>query len=111
MVLNIFDRLALGIKIHDLHQGFRVYTRTLLEQVNYTKNTNGYLFSFELIAQAAFKKIPIAEVPVETNYQGEKRGASLRSSLRYSFATFKVLVLFYGAKLGSVSEIFKAPSR
>lgn len=109
VALNVFDRLALGVPVHDLHQGFRVYTRKLLEQVNYTANTNGYLFSFELIAQAKLKKIPIAEVPVETNYIGEKRGASLKNSLKYSFSTFKVLALFYAAKLGLLSEIFKNP--
>ncbi|MDO8590981.1 MAG: glycosyltransferase family 2 protein [bacterium] len=111
LTLNIFDRLVLGVRVHDLHQGFRVYTRKLLEQINYKANTNGYLFSFELIAQAAFKKITIAEVPVETNYTGEKRGASLKNSLKYSFATFKVLVLFFAAKLGIVSEIFKVPAK
>lgn len=111
VVLNIFDRIALGIKVHDLHQGFRVYTRKLLESVNYKANTNGYLFSFELIAQAVYKKIKIDEVPVETHYTGEKRGASLKSSLKYSFATFKVLVLFFSAKLGFVSEIFKTPTK
>ena len=111
VAMNTFDRFALGVPVHDLHQGFRVYTRKLLESVNYTANTNGYLFSFELIAEAKFKKIPIAEVPVETNYTGEKRGASLKNSLKYSFATFKVLALYYGAKLGFVSEIFKNPAQ
>ncbi|MDO8482914.1 MAG: glycosyltransferase family 2 protein [bacterium] len=111
VALNLFDRFALGVPVHDLHQGFRVYTRKLLECVNYTANTNGYLFSFELIAQAKLKKILIAEVPVETNYTGEKRGASLKNSLKYSFSTFKVLGLFYGAKLGFVAEIFKNPAK
>lgn len=109
VALNALDRLVLNIPVHDLHQGFRVYTRTLLEQVNYGVNTNGYLFSFELIAQAAFKKILIAEVPVETNYSGKKRGASLKNSIKYSFGTFKVLALFLLAKIGLRTRLFEGP--
>src|SRR3990172_7708025 len=83
VALSYIDRLVLGVKITDFHQGFRVYTRKLFENVNFVANSNNYLFSFELITQSAFNNIRVAEVPVETNYIGEKRGASLKSSIKY----------------------------
>ncbi len=98
MALNKIAQVVLGVKIHDLHQGFRVYTRKLLEKINYKNDSNGYIFSFELIAQAAFNKCSIAEVPVDTNYTGVKRGASLKHSLKYSFGIFKVMFFFLLAK-------------
>lgn len=108
--LNLIDRFVLGVRINDLHQGFRVYTRQLLEQVNYRRNANSYLFSFELIAQAVFHRLRIAEVPVETRYQGAKRGASLKSSVLYTLGTFKVLLLFLLAKLGYRGTLFASPA-
>lgn len=98
--LNLLEKKILGLKVHDLHQGFRVYTKELLKKVPFEKNSNSYLFSFELISQCVFFKIPIYEVPVKTSYSGEKRGATLINSIIYTLGTFRVLVLFFIAKAG-----------
>ena len=107
LTLSFIDKIILGLKISDLHQGFRVYTRKFLEKVNYQKNSNDYLFSFELIAQARYKNIKIAEVPVEVNYEGKKKGATLINSLKYSLGTFKVITLYLLARLGIKTKLFK----
>lgn len=109
LALSYIDRLILRIKITDFHQGFRVYTRKLFEKVNFEVNSNNYLFSFELITQAVLAKINIGEVSVETSYRGEKRGASLKNSIKYSLGTFKVLFLYLLAKMGFKTNIFKKP--
>lgn len=106
-LLNKIDQLILGIKINDFHQGFRVYTRELLEKVNFEANSNDYLFSFEIIVQAVYNRLKIAQVPVETSYTGEKRGASLKNCLKYSFGTFWTLFLFILAKLSFKTALFK----
>jgi len=110
LTLSFIDKIILGLKISDLHQGFRVYTRKFLEKVNYQKNSNDYLFSFELIAQARYKNIKIAEVPVEVNYEGKKKGATLINSLKYSLGTFKVITLYLLARLGIKTKLFKNPN-
>lgn len=106
-LLNYFDQLIFGVNISDFHQGFRVYTRSMLKSINFGVNSNNYLFSFEIIAQAIFRKIKISQVPVETNYTGKKRGASLKNSIKYSLGTFIVLLLFILAKLGFEIELFQ----
>lgn len=107
--LNFVARTVLGVDIKDMHQGFRVYTREMLEKINFENNSDDYLFSFELIAQAAIKKIPIAQVLVETHYRGSKRGASLKKSILYTLGTFKTLLVFLCAKWGVPSQLFEAP--
>lgn len=105
-ILNSIDSLVFGIRINDFHQGFRVYTKKMLEKINYQINSNNYLFSFELIAQAVYQNIRISQVPVETSYKGKKRGASLKDSVKYSLGTFKVLGLFVLARLGFKHKLF-----
>ena len=105
-ILNSIDSLIFGVRLNDFHQGFRVYTKDMLSKINYQKNSNDYLFSFELIAQAIYKKIKISQVPVETNYTGKKRGANLKNSIKYSLGTFKILLLFILAKLGFKNKLF-----
>lgn len=107
--LNHLARWILRADIQDMHQGFRVYTREMLNKLNFESNSNDYLFSFELIAQAVYAKIPIAQVPVETRYVGKKRGASLKKSVLYTLGTLKTLFLFLLAKLGIKTKIFITP--
>jgi glycosyltransferase involved in cell wall biosynthesis len=111
LVLSYIDRVVLDLNISDFHQGFRTYTRKLFEKVNFEANVNNFLFSFELIAQSAFNNVRIAEVPVETSYTGEKRGATLKHSVRYSLGTFKILGLYLLAKIGIKAKIFQKPKR
>lgn len=107
MILNKIDELILGVKLDDLHQGFRVYSRKFLEKANFEINSNDYLFSFEIIIQAIYHGEKIAQVPVETIYTGEKRGANFKNCLIYSFCTFWTLFLFILAKLSFRTKIFK----
>lgn len=109
VMLSWICKKVLRLPISDYHQGFRVYTKQLLEKVNYADNSNDYSFSIELLAHAAFYKIRVSQVPVEVNYTGDKRGASLKSSIIYSLKTLKVLCLFIGAKLGIPSDLFNNP--
>jgi glycosyltransferase involved in cell wall biosynthesis len=106
MSLNLLHRAILGLPITDYHQGFRVYTKSMLEKINYNNNSNNYLFSFELLAQAAFHHIKTTQVPVETNYEGKKRGASFKNSIKYSMSTFPVVGYYLLAKLGYKTKLF-----
>lgn len=104
--LNATDKIILGVNLDDFHQGFRVYTKKMLEKINYQSNSNNYLFSFELITQAVYQRVKITQVPVEVSYTGKKRGASLKNSIKYSLGTFKVLMLFILARLGFKINLF-----
>lgn len=105
-ILTFIDNLVLGADIKDMHQGFRVYTRKLLEETNWRLGSNDFIFSFEIIAQAAFKNIKIESVPVSTRYSGIKRGATAKASIVYTLKTFWTLALFFMAKLGIRNPLF-----
>ncbi len=109
--MTLMHKIFLGTKIKDIHQGFRVYTRKLLENIAFEKGSNSYLFSFEIIAQALFRGSLIAEVPVETSYTGKKRGASFKSSIQYSLGTFKIVGLYLLARVGVPIKLFEKPSK
>ncbi len=106
MGLNLLPKLLIKSKIKDFHQGFRVYTKTLLEGINYHSNSNGFLFSFEVIAQADYRGLKVAEVPVETKYTGKKRGSTLKNSIFYTLGVFKVVALGLAANIGIHSALF-----
>ena len=86
--------------IPDLHQGFRVYTRELLETVNYRAGGNDYIFSFQIIVAAIARGMKVASVPVSTRYTGSKRGARTNATFQYSWDTFHEIIRFWLFKLG-----------
>jgi len=90
-VLTAVENVVLGTRIPDLHQGFRVYTRKLLQGIDFRRNSDDYLFSFEIIVQAAAAGFSIASVPVSVHYTGRKRGASYKASVLYTIGTLRVL--------------------
>lgn len=108
-ILNWISNLVLRANLGDYHQGFRVYTKSMMGKINFLENSNNYLFSFEIIAQAIYAGIKIAQVPVETVYNGQKRGIKLKPALVYSIAIFYTLWQFILAKHGLSSKIFDKP--
>jgi len=107
IAINFLPRLMLDGSIKDYHQGFRVYTREMLNEIFWRDNSNNFLFSFEIICQALFKSIPIEQVPVITHYHGQKRGATFKHSLFYTVGIMKVLFLYLLGKMGWRSRIFR----
>ncbi|MGE4231831.1 MAG: NAD-dependent epimerase/dehydratase family protein [Bacteriovoracia bacterium] len=106
--LSFFDRLVLGLPLTEFHTGFRIYSRHLFETVPYEQNSNDYLFSFQIIAQAAFYGKKVGEVPVEADYKSEHTSHSVRGATKYAFQTFGQLFSFLLAKWGmKYNKIFK----
>jgi glycosyltransferase involved in cell wall biosynthesis len=108
-LLNFTTRKALAVDLRDLHQGFRVYSRRLLSELDYERCSNGFLFSFEIIAMAVLAGMRIEQVPVKTRYAGKKRGASLGKSIAYSLGVARVLGEFLLARAGVRSSLFARP--
>ena len=111
IALNALSKLVFREAIDDFHQGFRIYTKSSLERIDFSKNSDGYLFSLGIIAQIIFDKHKTSQVNVQTHYTGKKRGASLKHSVFYSLGTFKILFLYLFSKLFCRVSIFKNISR
>src|SRR3989338_3863557 len=65
--LSFFDRIVLRLPLTEFHTGFRIYSTKFLKRVPYKSNENNYVFSFEIIAQAAYFDAVVKEVPVEAD--------------------------------------------
>lgn len=96
--MSFIDELVLGLELSEFHSGFRMYTRKLLESVPWRQNSDDYLFSFDIIAQAVFWNFKVAEVPISCRYHPAIHTANLRRSAIYALGTFKRLIDYLAAK-------------
>ncbi len=98
--LSLVDRSILRLPFSEFHTGFRIYSRTLLDRVPWQENSDDYLFSFEIIAQAAYVGAQVGEVPVDADYRSDHQSHSIRGASVYAVKTFGVLGEFALARAG-----------
>ena len=103
--LSFFDRIVLNLPLTEFHTGFRVYSKNFYETLPILKNSNDYLFSFEVIAQAAYFNLKVAEVPVVADYLSEHTSHSVFGATIYALKTFYILFMYLMAKF----KIFYSP--
>lgn len=105
-------RLVLGCALTDFHCGFRVYRRRLFERVAYERNSDDYLFSFQIIAQARHAGLTIGEVPVVCRYFPGVTQIDFRRSMIYGAGALRTLAAYTHARRGRrVVPIFAPPRR
>ncbi len=98
--LSFVDRLVLGLPLTEFHTGFRIYSRRLFETVSWEENSNGYLFSFEIIAQAAYFGLRVGEVPITADYKAPHTSHRLAGAATYAIRHFGTLGRYLLARNG-----------
>jgi glycosyltransferase involved in cell wall biosynthesis len=78
----LVERVLLGVKLSDVHNGFRALSRNAARQVRIT--CDGMAHASEIVAEIHDKKISFVEVPVTISYDeyARKKGQSIFNSFR-----------------------------
>jgi hypothetical protein len=90
LFLSFIDKLILKLPFTEFHTGFRIYGKKF-KNVNMKNFSNDYLFSFEIIAKAAYDNFKCAEVPIECDYISEHTSHSYLGATIYALLHFKTL--------------------
>ena len=81
--LTIVENRVFGLALSEYHTGYRAYRREVLEAVNFSMNSDRFVFDQEIMAQIVAAKFRIAEVSVPTRYFPEASSAGFFASCRY----------------------------
>jgi glycosyltransferase involved in cell wall biosynthesis len=88
--LTALENQVFGLNHSEFHTGYRAFRREVLETVNFTMNSDGFVFDQEIIAQAVLASFRIAEIPVPVRYFPEASSANFWQSVVYGL---KILLL------------------
>jgi glycosyltransferase involved in cell wall biosynthesis len=94
LFLTAVANAAFYVFLSEYHSGLRAYTRTYLEAVNLTANSDDFVFDTEIIAQGVYHSMRIREIPIATRYFPEASQIGFGRSVRYGFAVLGVLLTF-----------------
>lgn len=101
-VISNIERMLLGIKISDFHNGFRIYSKKFYNSIQLDKLSNNYLLSFECILHTKEKNLKIGQVPVLCDYTGDHTSHKLfgkNSAFTYQLETFLLILKFFLRKI------------
>ncbi len=91
--LTAFQNVFTGQKLSEYHTGYRAYSRRALENINFVKNSNDFIFDNQILLQIFYKKLKIGEISSPSNYNADCSSISFKRSLKYGLAiiynTFK----------------------
>jgi glycosyltransferase involved in cell wall biosynthesis len=92
--LTAVENATFLIYLTEYHSGFRAYSRRYLEALDLERNSDGFVFDTEIIAQAMARGLTIREIPIETRYFDEASQIAFLPSVRYGFAILKTMLLY-----------------
>lgn len=96
--LTLFQNILMNQKLSEYHTGYRAYSRVVLEQIDFNKNSNDFIFDNQFIAQIFHKGFEIAEITCPTKYFEDASSINFSRSLKYGLGVMTVAVTYFLSK-------------
>ena len=91
-VLTFIENILLNQKLTEYHTGFRAYSRKVLESIPFMKNSDGFIFDNQIIAQITYFGFRIAEISCPTKYFPEASSINFNRSVKYGFGVLSTSI-------------------
>lgn len=102
--LTLIENILMHAKLSEYHTGYRAFSRRLLEQVPFEKNSDDFVFDNQMLAQILWFGYTIAEVSCPTNYCIEASSINFIRSVKYGFGCLHTALSFRLAKMGLIAS-------
>ncbi len=103
--LTFFQNQLSNQKLSEYHTGYRAYSKKVLQDISYHKNSDDFIFDNQVIAQIFAKGYSIAEVTCPTKYFEEASSINLRRSMKYGFGVLGVSIRYFFHRMGIKWEL------
>lgn len=96
--LTIIENIISGQNLSEWHTGMRAYRREVLENVDFLKNSDDFVFDSQILFQIIAKGYKIGEIPVPVKYFKEASMINFKRSLKYGLGTIAAALKFLAEK-------------
>lgn len=101
-VLTLIENLLLGAKLSEYHTGYRAFSAEVLRRIDYSVNSDDFVFDNQILAQILWHGYVIGEVSCPTKYFPEASSIDFWRSVRYGWGCLKTAVVYRLARWGWV---------
>ncbi|MBI4870458.1 MAG: glycosyltransferase family 2 protein [Candidatus Riflebacteria bacterium] len=94
VLLTAVANVVFNMYLTEYHSGFRAYSRKYLESIRFERDSDGFVFDTEIIAQGVIKDMRIEEIPITTRYFPEASQIGFYRSCLYGLGILRTLGKF-----------------
>lgn len=93
-ILTAIENLLLGLKLSEYHTGYRAYSKEALKAVDWTRNSDDFVFDNQIVAQFQAAGLRFGEISCPTKYFDEASSINFRRSVKYGFGVLGTSVIY-----------------
>jgi glycosyltransferase involved in cell wall biosynthesis len=106
--LTLSQNILIGQKLSEYHTGYRVFSKEVLEKINYHANSDDFVFDNQMISQIFYAGFNIAEVTCPTKYFPEASSINFSRSMKYGLGVLGTSFTHFFNRIGLMkSTIYK----
>lgn len=98
--LTLSQNILMNQKLSEYHTGFRAFSGEVLRNLDFTHNSDDFIFDNQMIAQIFAKGYEIGEITCPTKYFEEASSINFRRSSIYGFGVLGVSMRYMLHKAG-----------
>lgn len=99
-VLTLIENIVLAQKLSEYHTGLRAFSRTLLADLPFERNSDDFIFDNQIIVQAIAAGARIGELSCPTHYAADSSSIDLINSIRYGFGVLRTCAQYRLSRQG-----------
>ncbi|MBL7711464.1 MAG: glycosyltransferase family 2 protein [Chitinophagaceae bacterium] len=102
--LTLFQNIMLGQKLSEYHTGYRAFSSEVIRSIDFSHNSDDFVFDNEMISQIFMNGYEIAEVTCPTKYFDEASSINFKRSAQYGMGVLRVSFTHFFHKNGFVKN-------
>lgn len=102
--LTLFENILIGQKLSEYHTGYRAFRGDVIRSIDFSHNSDDFVFDNEMISQIFMNGFEIAEVTCPTKYFPEASSINFKRSMKYGRGVLRVSMTHRLHKWGLVKS-------
>lgn len=94
-ILTLIQNIIINQKLSEYHTGYRAFSREVLQNISFEKNSNDFIFDNQMLCQIFNKGYEIAEITCPTKYTIESSSINFIKSVVYGLGVLKVSAQYF----------------
>lgn len=102
--LTLFENIMIGQKLSEYHTGYRAFSADVIRSIDFTHNSDDFVFDNEMISQIFMNGYQIGEITCPTKYFEEASSINFSRSMEYGLGVLRVSIAHFLHQSGLIKN-------
>ena len=102
--LTLFENVLINEKLSEYHTGYRAFSAEVIRSIDFTHNSDDFVFDNEMISQIYMNGFEIGEITCPTKYFDEASSINFKRSMEYGLGVLRVSLTHRLHKWGLINS-------